>query len=383
MAATQDRAATPELRARLKQFVGAWRHGHRDAWNPASAVELHDEIERIATQAESEGAEHVAGPALELVVYLCSFVEGVAPNPRQREALAAMIERPNVAGGGLPAAKSAPLRPGTRVVIYLVEPEREIAGLAAQLGRQGCVVRPCADLVHALAAIEQQRVDAVLVDGRLVETLPAVLSALERARPEVAVRATTLVVGAALDGSVRRYAARAGAEATFESADPVAIAARLDELFAQRRALDHRVLVVEDDHSQALYASAILRHRGIATKVVANAAEVPGAIAAFAPDLVLLDLYLPDGNGIEVAQLLREHAEHAFLPIVFLSGEQDLDRRFDAIRMGGDDFVQKPVRPRHLIATVEGRMRLARERAARLPARIEQDERRGALAGRV
>src|SRR5688572_2991208 len=110
MAATKDRAATPELRARLKQFVGAWRDGHHDAWNPAIAIELHDELERIATQAESEGAEHVAGPALELVVYLCSFVEGVAPNPRQREALAAMIERLYVAAGGVPAAKSVPVR---------------------------------------------------------------------------------------------------------------------------------------------------------------------------------------------------------------------------------------------------------------------------------
>jgi hypothetical protein len=110
MAATKDQAATPELRARLKQFVAAWRQGHRDAWNPAIAVDLHDEIERIATQAESEGAEHVAGPALELVVYLCSFVEGVAPNASQREALAAMIERLNVAAGGVPATKSAPTK---------------------------------------------------------------------------------------------------------------------------------------------------------------------------------------------------------------------------------------------------------------------------------
>jgi len=78
---------------------------------------------------------------------------------------------------------------------------------------------------------------------------------------------------------------------------------------------------------------------------------------------VLLDLYLPGSNGIEVAQRIRESG-HAFLPIVFLSGEHDLDLRFDAIRMGADDFITKPVKPRHLVTAVESRIKRARQLAA-------------------
>jgi signal transduction histidine kinase len=81
----------------------------------------------------------------------------------------------------------------------------------------------------------------------------------------------------------------------------------------------------------------------------------------FKPDLVLLDLYLPGGNGIEIAQRIREQPAYAFLPIVFLSGEQDIDQRFDAIRVGADDFITKPVKPRHLVTTVESRIKRARE----------------------
>jgi hypothetical protein len=64
-------------------------------------------------------------------------------------------------------------------------------------------------------------------------------------------------------------------------------------------------------------------------------------------------------NGIEVAQLIRERPDMALTPIVFMSGEEDIDKRFDAIRMGGDDFLAKPMKPRHLLASVTSRMSVA------------------------
>ena len=94
-----------------------------------------------------------------------------------------------------------------------------------------------------------------------------------------------------------------------------------------------RVLIVEDDRGQAKFCESILRHRGMLTRVCEDPAAVPAALSDFKPDLVLLDLYLPGSNGIEIAQRIRESG-HAFLPIVFLSGELDPDLRFDAIRMG-------------------------------------------------
>jgi len=113
-----------------------------------------------------------------------------------------------------------------------------------------------------------------------------------------------------------------------------------------------------------MFCANVLAHKGIGSQIVHTARQGLDAIGAFRPDLVLLDLYLPDMNGIEVAQLIRERPDMALTPIVFMSGEEDIDKRFDAIRMGGDDFLAKPMKPRHLLASVTSRMGRARKIAA-------------------
>jgi DNA-binding response OmpR family regulator len=78
------------------------------------------------------------------------------------------------------------------------------------------------------------------------------------------------------------------------------------------------------------------------------------------PDLVLMDLHMPDANGVELTALIREHPAFARTPIVFLSGESDPEMRFAAINAGGDDFLTKPIRPKHLIDSVKNRVRRVR-----------------------
>lgn len=121
-----------------------------------------------------------------------------------------------------------------------------------------------------------------------------------------------------------------------------------------------RILIVEDDPSQALFAEGILRNAGMRTQLVSEPQAVLPALEAFRPDLVLMDLYLPQASGIELTAAIRERAPYMHLPIVFLSGEQDPDKQFETIDAGADDFLAKPVRPRHLLAAVHNRVRRAR-----------------------
>ncbi len=129
----------------------------------------------------------------------------------------------------------------------------------------------------------------------------------------------------------------------------------------------YRVLVVEDDLSQALFAESVLCGAGMEAAVVSVASEVMGSLEAFRPDLVLMDLHMPGMDGVELTHLIRAHATHGHVPIVFLTGDPDPERQFEALETGADDFLTKPVRPRHLIAAVQSRVRrarvLARERS--------------------
>lgn len=122
----------------------------------------------------------------------------------------------------------------------------------------------------------------------------------------------------------------------------------------------YRVLIVEDDRSQALFAQSVLRNAGMEVQVVAVAGEAMAAITGFHPDLVILDLHMPGMSGTELIGYIRRHAEHAQMPVVFLTGDADPDRQAEALDSGADDYLRKPVRPRTLIATVQNRIRRAR-----------------------
>lgn len=122
----------------------------------------------------------------------------------------------------------------------------------------------------------------------------------------------------------------------------------------------YRVLIVEDDLSQALFAESVLSGAGMQAAVVSVASEVMGSMDAFQPDLVLMDLHMPGMDGAELTQLIRTHPTFAHLPIVFLTGDPDPERQVEVLEIGADDYLAKPVRPRHLIAAVQSRIRRAR-----------------------
>ncbi len=121
-----------------------------------------------------------------------------------------------------------------------------------------------------------------------------------------------------------------------------------------------RVLVVEDDPAQALFAEQVLAGVGLQVQIVAQAAGLLPALEAFAPDLVLMDLHLPGTSGTELTAAIRAHPAFGHIPVVFLTGDPDPERPYEALEFGADDFLSKPIRPRHLVAAVNSRIRRAR-----------------------
>jgi len=130
-----------------------------------------------------------------------------------------------------------------------------------------------------------------------------------------------------------------------------------------------RILCLEDDPDQAAYVCAILESASYRTMVAHDAAEFERAVKRFRPDLLLLDVTLPDGNGLDLAASVRRMGAHATLPIVFLTGRGSMQSRLDGIRAGGDDYLVKPVDRDLLLATIAGRL----ERSRSVRTLIERD----------
>ena len=122
----------------------------------------------------------------------------------------------------------------------------------------------------------------------------------------------------------------------------------------------NRILCLEDDPDQAAYVAAILQGAQYETAMAHDVAEFARVLEQFHPDLLLLDVTLPDGSGLDLAAALRRAATHAALPIVFLTGRGSIGARLDGIRAGADDYLVKPVERDLLLATVAARLERAR-----------------------
>lgn len=126
------------------------------------------------------------------------------------------------------------------------------------------------------------------------------------------------------------------------------------------------MLVVDDSRAQAMHTEMTLNSAGIVTRAITEPVQAMAALAEFQPDLIILDMYMPECLGTELAKVIRQNERYVSVPIIYLSAEDDLDKQLDAMSEGGDDFLTKPIKPRHLIATVRTRAKRARSLKARM-----------------
>jgi class 3 adenylate cyclase len=139
-----------------------------------------------------------------------------------------------------------------------------------------------------------------------------------------------------------------------------------------------RVLVVDDDPDMAGYLCMLLQSEGMAVDCVADGASAARAIRGAAPDLVLLDVMLPDTSGFEVCRQLKDDPATALIPVVLVTALEDQASRVSGIQAGADDFLSKPVRREELVARVQTLRRLHETRreleARRLAAEVQRKE---------
>jgi two-component system KDP operon response regulator KdpE len=115
-----------------------------------------------------------------------------------------------------------------------------------------------------------------------------------------------------------------------------------------------RVLVCDDEQQILRALRVILRDAGFEALPAATMEEALDVAAVRAPDAAIIDLMLPDGDGIELCRKLREWTA---IPVIVLSAVGDEDAKVRALAAGADDYITKPFGPRELIARLEANLR--------------------------
>jgi DNA-binding response OmpR family regulator len=130
-----------------------------------------------------------------------------------------------------------------------------------------------------------------------------------------------------------------------------------------------RVLIVEDDRDIADLVALYFGKSGFTTEVIGSGREALQAIQARAPDLLILDLMLPELDGLEICRALRTNERTASLPIIMLTARAEESDRIVGLELGADDYLAKPFSPNELVARARALLRRAQRHA---PARGAQ-----------
>lgn len=163
------------------------------------------------------------------------------------------------------------------------------------------------------------------------------------------------------DIKTRLMASRNGGEEFFyRAADPGQLIEKIEQYSHSNIQDPYRILVVDDSKAQAKYIENILIKTGMIPRVETDPMQVLVALEKFQPEIIIMDMYMPGCTGMELARVIRQQDKFHSVPIIYLSAEDDLNKQLHAMSIGGDDFLTKPIDPKHLIATLQNRGRRAR-----------------------
>jgi len=117
----------------------------------------------------------------------------------------------------------------------------------------------------------------------------------------------------------------------------------------------HQLLIVDDEDNLRSMLAVALRHHGFEVTMAANGRDALDAVARERPDMILLDVMMPDLDGFEVCRRLR--AEGDLTPVLFLTARDGIEDKVRGLTLGGDDYVEKPFSLDELVARTNAVLR--------------------------
>ncbi|WP_454782696.1 diguanylate cyclase [Legionella sp. WA2022007384] len=246
-------------------------------------------------------------------------------------------------------------KPTDNKLVYVLEQEKELVNeLTESLKQAGYHAQSIKNMASLLSSIEENQPVAIIIDTNYLKK-----SALEQLidvqkQQKTPIQLFCIIPNA--DLFPRLTAIRAGCVAYFQK--PLDVSYLVQELNINCSSSvneAYRILILDDSKSLTEYYSLILKQADMITRAITNPLNLLKELETFHPDLLLMDIYMPECSGLELAALLRKDRRYTKIPIIFLSTEDDKNKKLAAISLGGDDYLTKPVSPQDLVSAVRSR----------------------------
>jgi PAS domain S-box-containing protein len=285
----------------------------------------------------------------ELLQHLAALVKVLAQAGAGKHRVTLPLRSPRAAEKALP-------------LLYIVDDDLEFSRLTVERIKSHANCETFHSKTEFVAAIAKRLPDAVIMDMKLPEgDLAGASAAMELTSHH---RVPVVFVSTRDDEESRLAAIRAGADGYFlKQEDSFNMVTLLDHLIRATPTHPYRVMLIDDDvHLNALYRLQ-LQDAGIQTLVLESAVGALEKLAAFMPEIILLDIAMPQINGLEFGALVRQYPAYNHIPIIYLSATHGEQLHLAAMRLGGDDFLAKPLAADYLTQLLLAR--LARARVSR------------------
>ncbi len=239
-------------------------------------------------------------------------------------------------------------------VLHLVTNDLEFAtSLACKLKCQGYDLRWFNHPDLCKNAINKENPTAIIIDGlvclELNQSIAQLIIYLREGHTASPI--PVILLSEQQDLMARVQAVRAGVSAYLpKSLQVESLTSRLSQL--RPHSNKSRVLVVDDQPLLVETYKFLLEEAGFEVEGLTNPLEVLNSLKKNPPDLILLDIVMPDINGLELCAAIRQLDEYTHIPIIFITGEEDPTYHLVSMNVGGDGFMIKPISHHFLIETV-------------------------------
>jgi diguanylate cyclase (GGDEF)-like protein len=247
-------------------------------------------------------------------------------------------------------------------VVYILDSDKEFTfSMSRQLMYYGCSVKILNDTSTLDRTLRNATPLLILIDADFAELTFGNRTVIQTLRKDWLLTCPIIYISRRDDFESRMRAIKSTSNAYFTKPLDMSLAIERIHVLTNAGIVEpYRILVVEDDVELANFYAAVLERGGMKVAIETKPELALSRILEINPELVVMDLYMPNYNGIDLIKTIRQHLSFFTLPIVLLTAEKDVNLQFLARDVGVDDFLIKPITETHLYDSVLNRVQRAR-----------------------
>ena len=360
-----------QLPEKMKSLQVQWQNVIEQQWSNDATHKFHLIVHSLIGTSGTFGFTDIADKARQLEVLIKTMsAEQLIPKQEDIEVIdhafsllcAEMLSEPDTLNVNASSTSNTSTNHNENTKVLIVDDDTVLAGIISDhLRLHGFNVETLAHPSTLVEVVNKFNPSIILMDMVFAESNLAGAAAIEILR-EHGDMTPVIFISVNEDMTSRLNAIRTGAYTYLtKPLDLDLLISNIKMACNIKPDLPYRVLIVDDDEELIeLHAQALIKE-DMLVKTLTDPMKTLDTIKDFNPELILLDLHMPECSGIEVAMTIRQNSDHDELPIVFLSSEEDISVRMMAIKCGSDDFISKPVNLDYLARATQARIEKSRK----------------------